>query len=388
MKTFGSYAVTEELQRKSRWGSVFRATSTSRPSPAAVHVFEPKIEGIEQRWFGLLSEQLVALTHPRLARTHEVGHAHGLVYLAQSPLQGIPLSQLPTHSLPPWQTLVQELVPVADALEACHRTLGAHGGLDLPTLLINEANELFVLDAGLSRLFDHSLSPPFLRVPGEPLDPAADLYALGNLLHRVLAGQGPFWSPDPHVLRHLHLHATPPVLPDTVPPKLRRLVLGLLDKLPLARPGLDEVRSVIRGLKLHEVTPTPTPTTVLVQLMDMSPVPVELKNGQLTIGSAPDNTIPLPRSDAALHHAKLVHRDSKFILLDLKSPEGTWVDGRRLAAPQVLRTGAEVRIGKVTLRFTPRPEGACQRCGGAPEPQSRFCTACTRLPAGREVQLT
>lgn len=72
----------------------------------------------------------------------------------------------------------------------------------------------------------------------------------------------------------------------------------------------------------------------------------------LTIGRAPDNDIVLDDPQVSRHHAQVVRRGDEISVEDLGSTNGTLVNGVRLAphAPQPLRDGDELRLGKLALR--------------------------------------
>lgn len=74
-------------------------------------------------------------------------------------------------------------------------------------------------------------------------------------------------------------------------------------------------------------------------------------------GEAPD--IDLHEFDAvdkgvSRRHASIVRRDNSLNILDLGSPNGTFLNGQRLIAnqPRILRDGDELRLGHLVLRIT------------------------------------
>lgn len=72
-----------------------------------------------------------------------------------------------------------------------------------------------------------------------------------------------------------------------------------------------------------------------------------------TIGRAPDNTIVLPDPTVSRHHARVDRQGDAFILSDLGSTSGTWLNGARLTAPQWLRAGDTLTLGRTTLVTLP-----------------------------------
>jgi uncharacterized protein (TIGR02996 family) len=70
---------------------------------------------------------------------------------------------------------------------------------------------------------------------------------------------------------------------------------------------------------------------------------------EITIGRGRGNHVVLSDRNISRHHARLVVRDSKYILVDLKSTNGTYVNGRRLTARLVVRPTDQIRMGDCTL---------------------------------------
>lgn len=77
-----------------------------------------------------------------------------------------------------------------------------------------------------------------------------------------------------------------------------------------------------------------------------------VRDGQNTIGSAPDSDIVLRDETISAKHASLRHKDNKFFLTDLDSTNGTFLNHAAEAiAREELRDNDLVRIGAVTLKF-------------------------------------
>lgn len=70
---------------------------------------------------------------------------------------------------------------------------------------------------------------------------------------------------------------------------------------------------------------------------------------EVTIGRIDGNDIVLARGNISKQHTRLVVRDGKVIVVDLKSTNGTFVNGKRLTAPQVVSPGDAVVLGDFML---------------------------------------
>jgi predicted component of type VI protein secretion system len=71
-----------------------------------------------------------------------------------------------------------------------------------------------------------------------------------------------------------------------------------------------------------------------------------LEGDQITIGRDPTNSITINDAEISRRHARLSYQGGKYILEDLGSTNGTFVNGQRLAGPRVLKSGEVVSFGE------------------------------------------
>jgi hypothetical protein len=77
-----------------------------------------------------------------------------------------------------------------------------------------------------------------------------------------------------------------------------------------------------------------------------------IRDGQNTIGSAPDSDIVLHDTAISGKHASLRYRDQKFFITDLDSTNGTFLnEGTEPIAREELKDNDIVRIGDISLKF-------------------------------------
>ncbi|MBI4509418.1 MAG: Flp pilus assembly complex ATPase component TadA [Deltaproteobacteria bacterium] len=103
---------------------------------------------------------------------------------------------------------------------------------------------------------------------------------------------------------------------------------------------------------------------------------MEFDKPEVTIGRVQGNDIILPKGNVSKRHSRIVLKDGKFIIVDLKSTNGTYVNGRKITSPLVIKETDKVYIGDFILHIEeggamasadlPPPSSALAPMGGAP----------------------
>jgi len=161
------------------------------------------------------------------------------------------------------------LTGILEGLQAAHAANIVHGDVKPGNVLLDAQGEVKLADFGLSWMMDdQSLSQsaeegpvgtPMYMAPevimGEPRLPASDLWSVGIVAYRMLAGRMPFRTNNLHDLFFSVQNATPSPLPVSVPEFLQALVARLLSKSPGERPTAADALSEIR--RATKSAPTP-----------------------------------------------------------------------------------------------------------------------------------
>src|SRR5580658_11294125 len=79
---------------------------------------------------------------------------------------------------------------------------------------------------------------------------------------------------------------------------------------------------------------------------------------EVTIGRVQGNDIVLPKGNVSKRHARIVLKDGKFIIVDLKSTNGTYVNGRKITSPLVVKSTDKIYIGDFILSIDEAGAGA------------------------------
>ncbi len=72
---------------------------------------------------------------------------------------------------------------------------------------------------------------------------------------------------------------------------------------------------------------------------------------EISVGRVQGNELVLPKGNVSKKHVRITYRDGRFVVTDLKSTNGTYVNGRKIAQATIVRDGDKVYIGDFVLRF-------------------------------------
>jgi serine/threonine-protein kinase len=261
--TLGSYRLERELGRGGM-GAVYVGVHTLLGRRAAVKVLLPELsrhQAIVQRFFNE-ARAATAIKHPGIVEIYDFGFAaDGSAYIVMELLAGESLADRLRRGPLPLATAIQIARQTATALGAAHRGGIVHRDLKPDNVfLVPDAETALgervkLLDFGIAKLVDpgevgrtHAgsvMGTPMYMAPEQcrgaaDLDHRADLYALGCVLHEMVAGAPPFVGDAAGVVLGAHLHLPPPPLRSLVPhatAELEAVVLRLLAKDPAARPA-------------------------------------------------------------------------------------------------------------------------------------------------------
>ena len=75
------------------------------------------------------------------------------------------------------------------------------------------------------------------------------------------------------------------------------------------------------------------------------------EKNEISVGRVQGNDLVLPKGNVSKHHARLLYREGRFIVTDLKSTNGTYVNGRKTSQATIVREGDKIYIGDFVLRL-------------------------------------
>ncbi len=215
-------------------------------------------------------------------------------------------------------------------------------------------------------LVDSSTNGTFVneeRVQGQRILARADMIRLGDEQFRFyadvgVATAGPPPSPGP-------VDSPPPAAPL---PSTPRAAGAPGPVAPPAGAG-DRLRHTVHGMEAA-VPPGARPpasgplASFLVRSGVLTGQRLAVKTPIVNVGRADYNDVVVPDPSVSTSHAKLQRREGVWVLVDLDSTNGTFVDGERVKGEAPLAPGAMVRLGDVQLVFEPTDDALGVAKGG------------------------
>jgi serine/threonine-protein kinase len=211
-KKIGAYTI-ERLLGRGGMGSVWLGRRSDEKFEGKVAVKVLERQGLGQLAITQIRHEanlLARLSHAHIARLFDAGvRENGQPYLILEYVEGEPINQYcQTHALPLSRRLLLFL-DVLDAVAYAQCQLIVHGDLKPSNVIVTQDGAVKLVDFGVGSLRTDTkatsqetaqagpkaLTPGYAapeQMRGEPLSAAADVYALGVLLHVLVTGQHPF----------------------------------------------------------------------------------------------------------------------------------------------------------------------------------------------------
>ena len=248
------YIVERELGRGGM-AIVYLAQDKKHNRPVALKVLRPDLRDSMPATRFLQEVEITArLNHPHILPLLDSGEAGDVLYYVMPHVEGESLrARLKREIQLPIDEAARLAREVADALDCAHRHGVVHRDIKPENILLQEGHAL-VADFGIARAIVRSTSDPRTSIGvslGTPhymspeqsagasdIDGRSDLFALGCVLHEMIAGEPPFTGPTVQavVAKTIAMPAVPlRQLRDTVSEGIEIAVLRALAKVPADR---------------------------------------------------------------------------------------------------------------------------------------------------------
>ena len=252
--TLGDYTLIRLIGAGST-GVVFQAIDETLERTVALKVLRPSLGEISRNRFLIEAKLAASIEHINVVTIFQVGQVDRLAYMTMPWIPGQTLEYLLASGKQLDDDQIIEITcQVAAGLDAAHQKQLVHRDIKPANLWICEDDQrLKILDFGLARISDDNPNltatgmlagtPNFMspeQTKGLELDGRSDLFSLGCVLYRLLAGRLPFGSPT--VLCDAQLHSIAQPGPTSrarqrnINQDLSDLTMCLLEKQPINRP--------------------------------------------------------------------------------------------------------------------------------------------------------
>lgn len=208
------------------------------------------------------TQTLARLSHPNIVAIDDIGRTRdGRPFFVMERLRGRTLfQQVRDRGELPLPEALEVVRQVLGALRAAHQIGVIHRDVKLPNIFLHEPPygepTVKLLDFGLAKVIDRAAAgaPPPLGNPteagavlgtpgymspeqasGKKLDARSDLYAVGLVLYRLIAGRGPFRAKGLELVRAVLRERPPPpsqFAKEPLPPELEGAVMKALSRNP------------------------------------------------------------------------------------------------------------------------------------------------------------
>jgi serine/threonine protein kinase len=399
-KTIGGYQISDEIG-KGGMAVVCRAYQSQLERWVAIKIMHTTVgsEDFLAR-FRREAKAIAALRHPNIVTIYDYGEEEGTAYIVMEYVPGGSLKMHLTGEPVAWPDAATLILPVGRALAYAHSQGIVHRDVKPANILLARPEWPLLADFGLIKLLDRqrgitrpgtSLGTPTYFSPeqaaGDDVDHRSDVYGLVLVLYRLVTGHLPFEAESPidAMLRRLRDEPTPPrQLNPRISPRLEEVIMRALSRYPADRhPDMETLvaelsrlpgatgRAVIQP-ESDALAGTTARLDDLVADADSGPHLVVRGTGakiylprvaEIVIGRSDPHTTLLPDVDLGSHgggqagvsrsHARLLRSPEGWLLEDLGSTNGTYVNEMQLTPGQLvhIRTNDTVRCGQLQLVF-------------------------------------
>jgi serine/threonine protein kinase/WD40 repeat protein len=278
-QTLGQFEILEKIG-EGGMGVVYKALDRHLDRLVAIKTLQADkvADADRRRRFTQEAKAASALNHPGIVTIYDITEAGGIYFIAMEFVPGRTLDRVITRRGLTLNQTLDYAVQIADALAAAHASGIVHRDLKPANVIVSDHGRIKILDFGLAKLVERDRvqlrdDTPTVTSPatdqemiigtaaymapeqaeGKPVDPRADIFSFGALLHEMVTGQRAFSGESAIATLTAVLHQEPrPVseVHEDLPRELERIITRCLRKDPERRcQSMADVKVALRELK-------------------------------------------------------------------------------------------------------------------------------------------
>lgn len=382
----GPYQIQEQLGQGGM-ATVYKAYHAALDRYVAIKVMDAalsKEQGFIDR-FRREARVIARLDNTHIVPVYDFDEHDGQPYIVLKFIDGQTLGDR-MKGLPFSKSEVLKIISaVGNGLQYAHNRGVLHRDTKPSNVLIASDGRVYLTDFGLARILENASSltgdmivgtphyiSPEQAVNAEKLDEGTDIYSFGVMIYEIVVGCLPFEADTAFSVIEDHIYKPPP-LPTSIKPDLPEEVGQVLLK-ALAKQRSDRYEKVtdlvnafkkawLPNIAQSNISSTTMESSEFATLLAENGRAFPLAEREVVLGrnSATKNVkndIDLSDLDTkkiiSRHHAMVKRQDNEFILCDLDSRNGTFINGERLSStqPHTLVSGDVIEFGSGGAKLT------------------------------------
>ncbi|MHB8277103.1 MAG: FHA domain-containing serine/threonine-protein kinase [Candidatus Humimicrobiaceae bacterium] len=349
------------LLGKGGMASVYLAeNSQKKPQKVAIKVLELDIEENAEYVLRFKKEAFICskFSHPNIVKVYSYGIYENKYYLIMEFVDGKDLSfYIRNNKNTSIKDVLSFAYQIASALSFAHKNKVIHRDIKPQNIILDKSGKVKITDFGIAKInvpqaitvegervmgTTYYMSPE--QIKGEPVDLKTDIYSMGILFYEMITGKNPYSADTPLAIINGHLYKTPVPLKNIrndVPDYLINIINKCIAKNKNDR--FNSADEIIQALKSKKIEQTKTKSKASL-FWEEAQKAIVIKNEETFIGRGELNNIILKDSHVSRKHSKITVLNGNYIIEDLGSVNGTYVNGEKISM-HYLNNGDKIKIG-------------------------------------------
>lgn len=237
-RTIGKYVATDVIGHGG-FSIVYKGVHKSLNLPVAIKMMrhDMAMDADFLNSFRNEAKTIAGLDHESIVKVYDIEERYRTLFIIMEHVVGDPLGEMIKRlkTIPPLLA-ADFLTQICSALDYAHQHGIIHRDVNPTNIIVQRNDRLKILDFGLAcpvgtEDFGNSGTANYIapeQIKGDPVDPRADIYAVGISAYEMVTGKKPFPEKDLQTLLNMSLNRDIPDPADTVPDlpdELRRFIL-------------------------------------------------------------------------------------------------------------------------------------------------------------------